>query len=163
MIQMTPQEAIDKLTALCPCEIRYINTVRNFYESRGPAGTPQIVISTHGTIHRQVAALAHEVGHATCVANNCKCVRCIRLSTRCQSQLFEYHANIFSLTWLLSNKLMHSLYDLTSCIADVANNRTDSETYYRKSAAKVIKTRLYQNCIEARSTAQIPVMIGDER
>ena len=160
MKQMTPQEAIDKLIALCPCEIRYGDTTRNFYSSMG---SPHIVLSTHGTVHRQIAALAHEVGHAVCDSNNCNCVRCIRLSTRNHSQLFEYHASMFSLTWLLDNELMQSLYELANCIRDIADNRFDSETYYRESAAKIIKTELYQGCLDACGADQPYALVGDER
>lgn len=165
MKQMTPQKAIDKLTALCPCEVRYVDvdseecwTKTAFHgcfirEYNGPYW---IEISNSKSEEEQLSTLAHEVGHAMCEQENCRCM--LRGSIDCNStQLSEFHACLFQLRWLLGNQYLQALELGIDTIMRCAANYFDDnyKDAHSSSAMRIMETKLWQNCLAACDIEQV--------
>lgn len=168
MKQMTTQKALNKLTAICPCEIRYIEsnecwTKEEFYgcyvynyESK----LSTIEISNIRSKEQQLSTLAHEVGHAMCALQKCRCYR-RRSCNGNSSQLSEYHAMLFGLRWLLGNRCSLPL-ELNICM--IMENSSmyfngDYRDVHSSSAIRIMETKLWQRCLAACSIKQMSEIV----
>lgn len=157
MKQMTPQEAIDKLTALCPCEIRYVDLGANIYGCVVYDKPSYIEISDQHTLAQQAATLSHEVGHVVCSTSNCKC-DWRRQFCSGSTQLGEFHANLFSMRWLLVNCCLFVL-EIRVCriLALAAWPFTCScDNLHSDAATRIMETKLWQKCLAACDIEQEP-------
>ena len=88
--------------------------------------------------YKKLAVLAHEIGHAICFQNNCKCV------TEKSNYIAEFHANYFALNWLKENKCKKSLKWLINLI----NQQQHDYDVHGEAARKIKRTKLYRDCLE---------------
>ncbi len=95
-------------------------------------GTREIQIENGLSVHKQLAVLEHEKGHAVCHINKCRCMR--GNITQKKRILREVHAELYALKQLLLYKNIAALNLRMLMI---------KEHVYR---GKVMKTRLWRKC-----------------
>ncbi len=102
-------------------------------------GRPKACIEVLGSLskYQKIATLLHEIGHAKCSKEKCKC----RLAHSAEG---EIHANKYALNWLLKNKRKKMLRMEMGHIED-NSDRTD---YYGEAAKHIMESKLWQKCLK---------------
>ncbi len=102
-------------------------------------GQPKACIEVLDSLsrHQKIAILLHEIGHAKCSKEKCKC----RYANSAEG---EIHANKYALNWLLKNKRKKILRMEMGHIED-NSDRTD---YYGEAEKYIMKTKLWQKCLK---------------
>lgn len=161
---MTPQEAIDKLTALCPCEIRYIksnevwseDTFLGCYRCAYLGKLARVEISSTQDLEQTASSIAHEVSHAICDQSKCRCTKRKVYNNR-STQLSEFHAMLFELRWLLGNQCIQplnlSVKDILLYASDYFNG--DYKDMHSGAAIRIMETKLWQKCLIACDIEQV--------
>jgi hypothetical protein len=90
----------------------------------------------------KVYSLAHELGHALCHKNKCKCYA--KHSNR-NEMLREYHAFKYSLELLLRLKHKQSLIP---CIDEIIYSFYNYDEKYKIAAIRIMKTDLWKQCVK---------------
>lgn len=141
---------LEEVYQFSPVEIREVLPLRlaahgfsaaYYNKAMREEGCPHIEYRSDLTEEEKLLDLVHEVGHAVCDKNDCRCMR----STK-YKWMREYHAAIFSLKWWLKRKDKRHL-KLT--IEDIKIWRTYSihNGIYQKATKKVVKLKLWQKCL----------------
>jgi len=127
---------IDKLYKLSPCPIYVTNNISALGEFTG-GEWPEIRIYNAD----DVFILAHEIGHAFCHKNKCKCFD-IKHGMLC-----EFHANLFALTWLYKQHDTEALY---VCIKHIISQsrKLNHSMGHARAAKCLLRTKLWKKCLD---------------
>jgi len=119
------------------------NTVAG-YLSPGPPRTKKMYIKMNVNISKsaQISTLAHEIGHALCSVNNCKC------QEDDHKILAEHHANMFCLKYLLKTKQAEPIKAYINLIERQASFKAFDSRFVRakEAAKKIMKLKLWEKC-----------------
>jgi Zn-dependent peptidase ImmA (M78 family) len=143
---MTKLKILEKLS---PCEIEYTFTDYGRYTFDYSDENMEInLIKIDLTLkeHEKLAILAHEMGHALCDKNKCKCFSEIRKNMNGVSSLAEYHAHKFALKWLLDNGCKRALRYYIKTIRKLS--KPPIIEAYIKAAKRIMKLKLWQKCLD---------------
>jgi len=88
---------------------------------------------------KKLSVLVHEISHALCEQKNCECQQ------DKSDVLKEQHAYSYELKWLLKHKLKTIL---KNSMEHIKNLSEDSIFKYEKATKNIIKTKLWQKCLE---------------
>lgn len=143
---------LEKLTKFAPCNIIYREDVYlggYFWDRQVTSVDSTIEIDTKLPPHIKLAVLAHETGHAHCHKKGCECYqKNLRENTESNS-LCEYHANLFTLKWLLGNREKKALQWVIKLIEKQSHytNKTHyNGNHHGDAARKIMKLELWQKC-----------------
>ena len=131
---------LDKLYKLSPCPI-YENNLMFF---GGDYNEDKLCIRISGGWtgdNDRIVVLAHEVGHAICHKNKCKCFD-IKHGMLC-----EFHANLFALTWLYKQHDTEALY---VCIKHIISQsrKLNHSMGHARAAKFLLRTKLWKKCLD---------------
>lgn len=137
---------IEQLIQLSPVPVEFVDTLNNshfagaYYHAKEYAGKPRIKIVNELDNNEKMVTLIHEIAHAKCDAKGCKCMKNPDRTVR------EYHANKFTLTWLLKHKQKELLKQEMDVIIGQANGLSNYE-YYVEAAKHIMKLKLWHKCL----------------
>lgn len=142
----------EKLSQLSPCKIIECplwNLVGCYGWVKIRTSQKNIYISNTLEEHQKLAVLAHELGHALCDKNNCKCSPAMK-TLPYTSSLVEYHANKFAFKWLLDNKCKQALKYGIELIRE--QSLWSNHDPHGRAARCIMKLKLWQKCLDFVNT-----------
>ena len=137
---------INELKRLSPVPVSFMDVMTHrqfsgaYYSIKYCSGKPCIEIRKDLTNGQKIITLIHEVGHALCDSEGCKC-----MSNPDHTQR-EIHANKFVLRRLMKYKLKKEIKVEMVQIEKQANGLTNY-IYYKTAAKHIMKLKLWQKCL----------------
>lgn len=136
---------LEKLVLSSPVPISFVSGLKSgksTHENSTRLGTfyaepvPSIEILGSLSHDEKMAAVIHEISHAICFKNKCKC--------RDMDVLGEVHAHKHTLKWLMDNKLKKALKREMIHLYRMLERKD----YYNEATKQVMKTKLWQKCAD---------------
>ena len=137
MIEMLKQLSPVPITVMA---LEYPKDLGVFYWGGeiAPFSGRRIEISELLSQPQHIVVLSHEVGHALCLAKNCKCFNNPNIIKR------EIHAHKYTLRLLLKHKQKEAL---KWAVEDI-KNRSYYQDGFEKILKHLVKLKLWQKCLD---------------
>lgn len=132
-IELISDSTIDDYGGACSTRVDWLIT--------GFAAKIKIEVKKDIPQYQQIAMLYHELGHANCHKNKCKCFT----PAKQNRVLSEIHAHRYTLEHLLKNKYHKALEWYVYQIVRISTSQ-NSCLYVRQAAQTIMRNKLYETC-----------------